>query len=242
MPRAVKKNQACRSYETRIVHPFSNTGTAGVAGANGPAGPVGPMGATGATGPAGAKGDTGAAGAAWAPRAIPVLLVRPGAKGDTGAAGAGAGAKGDTGAAGATGETGAKGDTGPAGAKGDPGMNGTDGKDGMSVTTEDVQPGSAKCPTGGIAVTSIGVLYLCNGLVGPDAGPIGVQGEAGERGALGPIGPVEHAQVHPARPVPRVAPGLGPGPQGAKGGGGCRRPRWCSGCQGRHRCHGACWA
>src|SRR3954454_9509165 len=50
--RAVKKDQPCRSYETRIVHPFGNTGTAGLAGANGPAGPVGPMGATGATGSA----------------------------------------------------------------------------------------------------------------------------------------------------------------------------------------------
>src|SRR3954453_1225498 len=83
--RAVTKNQPCRSYETRIIHPFSKAGTVGVAGANGPVGAVGPMGATGA---AGAKGDTGATGAAGA----------AGAKGDTGAAGA-AGAKGDTGAA-----------------------------------------------------------------------------------------------------------------------------------------------
>ncbi len=83
--RAVTKKQACRSYETRIIHPFSNAGTVGVAGANGAAGPVGPMGATGAPGAAGAKGETGAAGAAGAKGdtgAIrvpgrPVLLVRP---------------------------------------------------------------------------------------------------------------------------------------------------------------------
>src|SRR3954447_18124723 len=67
--RAVKMDQPCGSYETRIVHPFSNTGTAGVAGANGPAGPVGSTGSTGATGSSGAtgaKGETGTSGATGA--------------------------------------------------------------------------------------------------------------------------------------------------------------------------------
>src|SRR4051812_29537618 len=108
--RAVKKDQPCRSYETRIVHPFGNTGTAGIAGANGPAGPVGSTGATGATGSAGANGETGATG-------VTGDTGETGAKGDTGATGA-TGNTGETGAKGETGETGAKGETGATGATG----------------------------------------------------------------------------------------------------------------------------
>jgi hypothetical protein len=104
-------------------------------------------------GPKGDKGDKGDQGAAGS-QGVPGAPGDPGVQGVQGVAGA-------DGAAGPQGAPGPQGDPGPAGPKGD------NGDPGVSVSLQPLGQGDANCPTGGVAVTSVGgTMYVCNGANG----------------------------------------------------------------------------
>ena len=112
-----------------------------------------------------------------------------GARGPAGATGA-AGPAGSTGPAGPAGPQGAKGDTGATGAKGDTGSQGPKGDVGAGLKIIGSLANSGALPatgTTGDAYLISGVLWVWDGSVWKNAGP--VQGPQGPTGATGPAGP-----------------------------------------------------